>query len=176
MYFGNVRVRGCLGTPCILSSQFFCEFKTVPKNKVYLKKNADPGWSHWGRGPGSCGFPGLEASQVALVVKKKWKRKSLSRVPLFATLWSVVHGILQARILEWVAFPFSRRSPQPRIETRSSKLPAKPQGKPKNIGRGSVFLLQWIFPAQELNRGLLHWQPTPVFSPGKSHGRRSLVG
>ena len=25
-----------------------------------------------------------------------------------------VHGILQARILEWVAFPFSRRSSQPR--------------------------------------------------------------
>ena len=25
-----------------------------------------------------------------------------------------VHGILQSRILEWVAFPFSRRSSQPR--------------------------------------------------------------
>ena len=25
-----------------------------------------------------------------------------------------VHGILQARILEWVAFPFSRGSSQPR--------------------------------------------------------------
>ena len=25
-----------------------------------------------------------------------------------------VHGILQARILEWAAFPFSRGSPQPR--------------------------------------------------------------
>ena len=28
-----------------------------------------------------------------------------------------VHGILQARILEWVAFPFSRRSSQPRDRT-----------------------------------------------------------
>jgi len=27
---------------------------------------------------------------------------------------SSVHGILQARILEWVAMPFSRRSSQPR--------------------------------------------------------------
>ena len=27
---------------------------------------------------------------------------------------STVHGILQARILEWVAFPFSRGSSQPR--------------------------------------------------------------
>ena len=31
-----------------------------------------------------------------------------------------VHGIIQARILEWVAFPFSRRSPQPRDWTQVS--------------------------------------------------------
>ena len=30
---------------------------------------------------------------------------------------SSVHGILQARILEWVAFPFSRGSSQPRNQT-----------------------------------------------------------
>ena len=30
----------------------------------------------------------------------------------------VVHGILQARILEWVAFPFSRGSSQPRDRTQ----------------------------------------------------------
>ena len=29
----------------------------------------------------------------------------------------IVHGILQARILEWVAFPFSRASSQPRDQT-----------------------------------------------------------
>ena len=29
-----------------------------------------------------------------------------------------VHGILQARILEWVAFPFSWRSSQPRDQTQ----------------------------------------------------------
>ena len=28
---------------------------------------------------------------------------------------SFVHGILQARILEWVAVPFSRGSSQPRV-------------------------------------------------------------
>ena len=31
-----------------------------------------------------------------------------------------VHGILQARILEWVAFPFSRGSSQPRDPTQVS--------------------------------------------------------
>ena len=35
-----------------------------------------------------------------------------------------VYGILQARILEWVAFPFSRGSSQSRIEPRSPALKA----------------------------------------------------
>ena len=33
-----------------------------------------------------------------------------------------VHGILQARILEWVAFPFSRRSSQLRVLTQVSSI------------------------------------------------------
>ena len=33
-----------------------------------------------------------------------------------------VHGILQARILEWVAFPFSRGSSQPREQTQVSHI------------------------------------------------------
>ena len=41
-----------------------------------------------------------------------------------------VHGILQARILEWVAFCFSRGSPQPRsLALPVDSLPAEPQGK-----------------------------------------------
>ena len=72
-----------------------------------------------------------------------------------------VHGILQARTLEWVAFPFSRRSSQPRDQPRSPTLqvdflPAEPQGKPKNTGVGNLSLLQWIFPTQESSQGLLH--------------------
>ena len=33
-----------------------------------------------------------------------------------------VHGVLQARILEWVAFPFSRGSSQPRDRTQVSRI------------------------------------------------------
>ena len=32
------------------------------------------------------------------------------------------HGILQARILEWVAVPFARRSSQPRDQTQVSRI------------------------------------------------------
>ena len=33
-----------------------------------------------------------------------------------------VHGIFQARIMEWVAFPFSRGSSQPRDQTQVSHI------------------------------------------------------
>ena len=74
-----------------------------------------------------------------------------------------VHGILQARILEWVAILFSGDLPNPGIEPRSpplqvDSLPAEPQGKPKNTGVGSLSLLQAIFLTQESNRGLLHYR------------------
>ena len=36
-----------------------------------------------------------------------------------------VHGILQARILEWVAFPFSRVSSQPKDRTQVSRIAGK---------------------------------------------------
>ena len=68
-----------------------------------------------------------------------------------------VHGILQARILEWVAFPFSRESFQPSSPSlQADSLPAEPQGKPKNTGVGSLSFLQGIFPTLESNQGLLH--------------------
>ena len=34
----------------------------------------------------------------------------------------IVHGILQARILEWIPFPFSRGSSQPRDLTHVSRI------------------------------------------------------
>ena len=72
-----------------------------------------------------------------------------------------VHGVLQARILEWVAFPSPGDLPNPGIEPRSpasqvGSLPAEAQGKPKNTGVGSLCLLQGIFPTQGLNPSLLH--------------------
>ena len=94
--------------------------------------------------------------------KMEWKWKSLSHVQLFGSPTdSTVHGILQARILEWVPFPSPGDLPNPGIEPRSltlqaDSLQAKPQGKPKNTGVGSLFLLQQIFPTQELNWNLLH--------------------
>ena len=66
-----------------------------------------------------------------------------SRPTLCDPMDCTVHGILQARILEWVAVPFSSLDPlsldlpNPGMEPRSPtlqvySLPAEPPGKPKN--------------------------------------------
>jgi len=51
--------------------------------------------------------------------------------------------------------------PNPGIKPRpptlqADSLPTESPGKPKNTGVGSLFLLQWIFPTQESNWGLLY--------------------
>ena len=103
--------------------------------------------------------------------KCHWKKVKVKFAQLSPTLCNpmeyIVHGILQARILKWVAFPFYRGFPSPGIKPRSptlqvDSLPPEPQGKPKNTRVGSLPLLQQIFPTQELNRGLLHFLPTEL--------------
>ena len=60
----------------------------------------------------------------------KWKCLSVVSW-LFATPWTVAHqvplvwGILQARILEWLAIPFSRGSSRPRDQTWVSCITGK---------------------------------------------------
>ena len=58
---------------------------------------------------------------------------------------SSVCGILQARIMEWVAIPFSRGTSWPRIKPRSPAmqadfLPSEPPGKPERTRNNSNFL------------------------------------
>ena len=52
--------------------------------------------------------------------------KSLSHVRLFVIPWTdyTVHGLLQDRIVEWVAVPFSSGSSQPRDQTQVSHIVA----------------------------------------------------
>ena len=49
---------------------------------------------------------------------------------------TAVHGILQARMLEWVAIPFSRGSLQPRDQTRVSCVSC--------IGRQILYPLSYL--------------------------------
>ena len=77
----------------------------------------------------------------------KVKVKLLSRVrtlchPMDCSLTgSSVHGIFQARVLEWVAISFSRRSSRPRDWSQVSRIvgrPSEPPGKPSYITDGCI--------------------------------------
>ena len=94
---------------------------------------------------GVCLIAALKMDEVALSVRAKLLQSCL-------TLWdpmdcslpgSSAHGVLQARILEWVAMPSSRGSSQPRNPTHISclfrllhwqagSLPIEPSGNPHN--------------------------------------------
>ena len=52
----------------------------------------------------------------------KVKVKVAELCPTLCYPMDLVHGTLQARILEWVAFPFSRGSSQPRDQTQGSPI------------------------------------------------------
>ena len=84
---------------------------------------------------------------------------------------SSVHGISQAKILEWAAVPFSRGSSRPGSHTSCTGrqvlfgFPGGSDGK-GTCKEGDSGLIP----------GLRRQQPTPVFLPGESHGQRSLEG
>jgi len=61
-------------------------------------------------------YTALWKSSILFPVEKKVKVAQLC-LTLCYPMDYTVHGILQARILEWVAFPFSRGSSQPKDGT-----------------------------------------------------------
>ena len=106
-----------------------------------------------------------QARILEWVAISSFKRSSRRRIePSLLHCWWILHHLSHQgspRILEWVAMPPPVDLPNPGIEPESPALqadflPAAQQGKPKSTGLGSVSLLQWIFPTQELNQGLLH--------------------
>ena len=69
----------------------------------------------------------MEASEnvLSILVDPEMKVVQLClilRYPMDGNLPGIsVHGILQARILAWVAIPLSKGPPQPRVQTHSSR-------------------------------------------------------
>ena len=73
-------------------------------------------------GPPYGGPVWLILDRYGYVRVKKWSEVEVTQscLTLCDPMGYTVHGILQARILEWVAFPFSRGSSQPRDKTQVS--------------------------------------------------------
>ena len=135
----------------------------------------------------SMGFPGSSAGKEPC---NAGENESESGSVVSDSLW--LHGLYSL----WNSpnqntgvgsqFPSPGDLPKPGVETKSptlqaDSLPAEPQGKPKNTGVGSLSLLQWIFPTQELNQGLLHcrqilYQLSYQGSPGDFSSTPGLGG
>ena len=91
---------------------------------------------------------------ICLLTKQKSRKMKVKVTQLYLTLCNPVdyrvHGLLQARILEWIAFPSSRGSSQPRHWTQVSRIAGgfftswatreapEPLKKPSNINFWSV--------------------------------------
>ena len=97
---------------------------------------------------------------------------------------SFVHGISQARVLEWVAISYSRGSSGPRDLGLASLVSSalggglfttEPSGKPHDVWCWVSFHML-ICTRVYISFWRRKWQPTPVFLPGESQGRGSLVG
>ena len=91
---------------------------------------------------------------------------------------SSVHGILQARILEWIAVPFSRDLPNPVVKpgslvSQTDPLPSEVQGRSTlpwwtRTGQSSFQFPRRVVPKNVLTIGQLHSSPMLVRSCLKS--------
>ena len=84
-----------------------------------------------------------------------------------------VHGILQARILEWVAFPFYRGSSRPRNQTQVSPLAGRilyhlrHQGSPCALRLLPIFSMVFLYegPCYLFALSLVHQRAVTTFLP-----------
>ena len=90
--------------------------------------------------------------------KAEWVKVTQSCPALCKPTDYTVYGILQATELEWVAFPFSRESSQPRDRIQVSRIAGGflTSWAIREAQVSSLSLLQQIFPTQESNWDLLH--------------------
>ena len=100
---------------------------------------------------------------------------------------SSIHGIFQARTLEWVAMSSSRGSPWPKDRTSISCVFCIGRCTLYHCATREVLGLRWSLP--DFSTGKISFLPprkvsqetfaealTPVFLSGESHGQRSLEG
>ena len=101
----------------------------------------------------SYGFSSSHIWMWELDHKEGWSEVEVAQLcPTLCNLMNyIVHGILQARILEWVAFLFSRESSQPRDVTQVSSI-------------AGGFFTSWA-----TRQALWRWRESFFDRPGKWH-------
>ena len=92
---------------------------------------------------------------------------------------SSAHGIFQARVLEWDAFATTCFKYDVFRAKRNVPLCSRIRSKTDLLILNSDYLNLYLYNYLKISNKVYRrrqWHPTPVLLPGKSHGRRSLVG
>ena len=132
---------------------------------------------------------GPEGGTFIMGLKTEVKVKSLSHVQLFRNPWTVPHqdpltmGILQARILEWVAISFSRGifltqgSKPGLLHCRQTLYPLSHQGSHHEISAfmKGVSQVALVIKNPSADAGDGDWVSGSGRSPGGGHGTHSSV-
>ena len=188
-WFNLQSVSGILPFSLLLYFFIWLHPVLVAAHRIYFPdQGSNPGLLHWEHGVLTTGPPRKSPippsfattivcapSPLTLMIMEKEKNvkvKSLSHVQLFVTPvdcglpGSSIHGIFQARILEWVATSFSRGSSRPRDWTWVSLM----AGRLFTI-RATRESLEWLWsPLNSLqltSRVMSHHTPTqnPAMTP-----------
>ena len=107
----------------------------APLSMEFFKQEYWSGWTF--PSPGDLPDPGMEPKTLVspalagrfFTTRATWEARDCMKVKdsqscltLGNPMDYIVHGVLQARILKWVAFPFSRGSSQPGDHTQTSRI------------------------------------------------------
>ena len=146
----------------LFSLALFCSIKEKKVGGIYLEQYISSVFHHVGFFPyedfAVFKYEAICGTEIYLLLSLVWEllvyiwcAKTLQLCPTLCNpmdcslLGSCVHGIPQARILEWVTSPFSRGSSQPRDQTQVSYVFC--------IGRQVLYHLSLI----KVNRSLWKW-------------------
>ena len=146
----------------LFSLALFCSIKEKKVGGIYLEQYISSVFHHIGFFPyedfAVFKYEAICGTEIYLLLSLVWEllvyiwcAKTLQLCPTLCNpmdcslLGSCVHGIPQARILEWVTIPFSRGSSQPRDQTQVSYVFC--------IGRQVLYHLSLI----KVNRSLWKW-------------------
>ena len=133
MHGASLVVQSVKNPPAMQGLGFNPWVEKIPWRRTWQPSILD-GESPWIEEPGGLQSMGSQrvrhdwATEHTHIDVCAWVLSHFSHVWVFVALWTVAlqahlsMGILQARILEWVAMPFSRRSPQSMDQTHRFDL------------------------------------------------------
>ena len=117
-----------------------------------------------------------------LEVKFSWRTTSLQRSLIYITVYDFQLCSKPPGLLKTMQFPSFCQPLSPGLSVAAVPINRFPMpdhcttGEAGELGSGILSVAAWFLAGLKSPSGRRQWHPTRVLLPGKSHGRRSLVG